>query len=74
MMRIIWSQDHARAFPASDAQYDRRDAARNGIRLPYQERIWLKKLDQRMRKEEEEGRGDEMERCGGHSQCRNDDR
>ena len=36
-----------RAFPRRDAQYDRREAVRSGLRLPYQERIRLKKLAQR---------------------------
>ena len=54
MMRIIRSQDHARAFSASDAQRDRRDTARNGIRLPYRERIRLKKLDQREKRRRKE--------------------
>eukprot|EP00794_Sanderia_malayensis_P005764 gene5764-6467_t len=48
----MWNQqiqDHARASPVSDAQCDRRDAVSNGLWLPYQERIRLKKIAQRRR-------------------------
>ena len=48
----MWTQrnrDHARAFPRSDAQRDRRDAVTNGLRLPYQEWVQLKKIALRRR-------------------------
>ena len=48
MMWIHTNQDQARASPGSDAQHDRCDAVRSGLRLPYQERIRLKKIAQRM--------------------------
>ena len=37
----------ARAYSLNDTQSDRRETVINGRRLPYQERIRLKKLDQR---------------------------
>ena len=40
------SRHNARASPESDAQHERRDAVTNGLRLPYQERIRLKKIVQ----------------------------
>ncbi|XP_047500838.1 uncharacterized protein LOC125046883 [Penaeus chinensis] len=43
-------QRNATAYPVGDAQVDRRLPVRNGIRLPYQERIRLKKVAQRKEK------------------------
>ena len=51
-MRITQGQDHARAFPISDAQQHRRNAVTNERRLPYQERIRLKKIAQRGKRRE----------------------
>jgi len=44
----------ARAFPTSDAQGHRRTLVRNGRRLPYQERIRLRKIAQRRRERVED--------------------
>ena len=49
-MRISKDITGTRAFPRGDAQHDRREAVRSGLRLPYQERIRLKKLAQRRMK------------------------
>lgn len=46
--------DLARAFPTSDAQGHRRTLVRNGRRLPYQERIRLRKIAQRRRERVED--------------------
>ena len=53
MMQIIDRRDNARASPVGDAQHDRRGAVKNGLRLPYQERIRLKKIAQRRRKKKD---------------------
>ncbi|XP_047498467.1 craniofacial development protein 2-like [Penaeus chinensis] len=50
MMQTNMIPDNARTSSRNDAQSDRREAARNGLRLPYQERIRLKKLAQRAQK------------------------
>ena len=49
--------DPARASPSSDAQEHRRTLARNGLRLPYHERIRPKKIAQRRRRRDNEGKG-----------------
>ena len=49
--------DPARASPSSDAQEHRRTLARNGLRLPYHERILLKKIAQRRRRGDNLGKG-----------------
>ena len=49
--------DPARASPSSDAQEHRRTLARNGLRLPYHERIRLKKIAQRRRRRDNIGKG-----------------
>ncbi len=49
--------DPARASPSSDAQEHRRTLARNGLRLPYHERIRLKKIAQRRRRRDNKGKG-----------------
>ena len=41
------NRHNARAPPESEAQHDRRDAVTDGLRLPYQERIRIKKIVQR---------------------------
>ena len=46
-MRIKRKDLRARAYSVNDAQSDRRETVINGRRLPYQERIRLKKLAQR---------------------------
>ena len=46
--------DPAGASPSSDAQEHRRTFARNGLRLPYHERIRLKKIAQRRRQRDNE--------------------
>ena len=51
-MQITQERDHARAFPISDAQQHRRNAVTNERRLPYQERIRLKKIAQRGKRRE----------------------
>ena len=45
----------ARAFPVGDARGHRRTLVRNGRRLPYQERIRLKKIAQRRERREKTG-------------------
>ena len=53
MMRIQRKQqtNNVRAFSTvNDAQHDRREAVENELRLPYQERIRLKKLAQRRKR------------------------
>ena len=50
MMRISKDITGTRAFPRGDAQHDRHEAVRSELRLPYQERIRLKKLAQRRMK------------------------
>ena len=47
MMRVSKDITGTRAFLRGDAQHDRREAVRSGLRLPYQERIRLKELAQR---------------------------
>ena len=49
--------DPARASPSSDAQEHRRTLARNGLRLPYHDRIRLKKIAQRRRWRDIKGEG-----------------
>ena len=49
--------DPTGASPSSDAQEHRRALARNGLRLPYHERIRLKKIAQRRRRRDKEGKG-----------------
>ena len=49
--------DPARASPSSDAQGHRRTLARNGLRLPYHERIHLKKIAQRRRRRDNKRKG-----------------
>jgi hypothetical protein len=46
MMQITQDSVNARASSIYDVQQDGREAVRNKQRLPYQERIWLKKLAQ----------------------------
>ena len=53
MMQIIDRRDNARASPIGDAQHNHHGAVKNGLRLPYQERIWLKKIAQRRRKKKD---------------------
>ena len=48
--------DPARASPSSNAQEHRRALAINGLRLPYHERIRLKKIAQRRRRRNNEGK------------------
>jgi len=43
-------RDQARAYSRDDAQPDRREVVRRGLRLPYQERIRIKKIAQRRRR------------------------
>ncbi|XP_047502966.1 uncharacterized protein LOC125048346 [Penaeus chinensis] len=54
MRRKIKYGDQARAFPAGDAGGDRRDPPKSGRRLPYTERIRLKKQAQRRKRREEQ--------------------
>ena len=49
--------DPARASLSSDAQEHLRTLARNGLRLPYHERIRLKKIPQRRRRRYNEWKG-----------------
>ncbi|XP_063615696.1 craniofacial development protein 2-like [Penaeus indicus] len=63
-MRRIRNADRARAYPAGDASDDRRDPATNGQRLPYQERIRLKKQAQRKKKKREARRTTRKLRIG----------
>ena len=49
--------DPARASPSSDAKEHRRTLARNGLRIPYHERIRLNKIAQRSRRRDNEGKG-----------------
>ena len=49
--------DPARVSPSGDAQEHRRTHARNVLRLPYHERIWLKKIAQRRRRKGNGGKG-----------------
>ena len=55
-MRMENGQRNARASPVCDAQRDRRGAVESGQRLPYQERMPLKKLAQQRRKEDDRKR------------------
>ena len=48
--------DPAGAFRSSDAQEHRRTLATNGLRLPYHERIRLKKIAQRRRRRDIKGK------------------
>ncbi|XP_027219586.1 uncharacterized protein [Penaeus vannamei] len=50
MKKANQNPDLARTFPTSDAQGHRRTLVRNGRRLPYQERIRLRKIAQRRRR------------------------
>ncbi len=47
-------EDHqSKGVPKGDAQHDRRGAVESGLRLPYEERIRLKKLAQRRKMRQE---------------------
>ena len=49
MMQIQSEITYVRASPESDVQHDHRDTVRSGRRLPYKERVRLKKIAQRGR-------------------------
>ena len=53
MMRIQSEITYVRASSESDVQHDRRDAVRNGRRLPYKEQVRLKKIAQRKKRREQ---------------------
>ena len=53
----LTNQPPAARSPSSDAQEHRRTLARNGLRLPYHERIRLKKIAQRRRRRHIKGKG-----------------
>ena len=57
MNRADTNLDPARASPSSDAQEHRLTFARNGLRLPYHDRIQLKKIAQRRRRRDNKGKG-----------------
>ena len=65
--------DPARASPSSDAQEHRRTLARNGLRLPYHERIRLKNMAEKKAEKQRRERKDHQDchiECGKHDRQR----
>ena len=56
-MADIAIRDPASVSPTNDARVHRRTLARNGLRLPYAERIRLKNIAQRRRRRGGKGKG-----------------